>query len=110
MREAYSHELSSAGFWPGGGAVDEPAYYSYAYPEPPGYADALVEPEDAYYDRTLREFILPYESVRNAPSPEEKLMTFLESSYEAAANLGHWDRSALERAPVESYVRVKEGG
>lgn len=110
MREAYSHELSSVGFWPGGGAVDEPAYYSYAYPEPPGYADALVEPEDAYYNRTLREFILPYESVRNAPSPEEKLMTFLESSYEAAANAGHWDRSALERAPVESHARVKEGG
>jgi hypothetical protein len=108
MREAYSHELSSAGFWPGGGEVDEPAYYSYAYPEPPGYADALVEPEDAYYNRTLREFVLPYESVRSAPSPEEKLMTFLESSYEAAANLGRWDRSALERAPDESHVRVKK--
>jgi hypothetical protein len=110
MREAYSHELSSAGFWPGGGAVDEPAYYSYAYPEPPGYADALVEPGDAYYDRALREFVLPYESVRSAPNPEEKLMTFLESSYAAAANLGNWDRSALERAPVEPQVRVKNGG
>ncbi len=107
MREAYSRELSSAGFWPGGGAVDEPAFYSYAYPEPPGYADALVEPEGAYYDRTLREFILPYEAVRNAPSPEETLMIFLQSSYEAAANLGKWDRSALERAPDELHESRK---
>jgi hypothetical protein len=110
MREAYSHELSSAGFWPGGGALPEPAYYSYAYPEPPGYADALVEPEGAYYDRTLREFVLPYEAVRSAPSPEEKLMAFLESTYEAAASLGRWDRPALEMGLAESNVRRKNGG
>jgi hypothetical protein len=110
MREAYSHEVSSAGFWPGGGSIDEPAYYAYAYPEPPGYADALVEPEGAYYDRTIREFILPYEVVRSAPSPEESLMAFLESSYEAAADLGEWDRSALEMAPTESHTRGRNGG
>lgn len=105
MRESYSQELSSAGFWPGGGAVDEAAFYSYAYPEPPGYAEALMEPDGAYYDRTIREFILPYDVVRQASSPEETLMTFLQRSYEAAANLGKWDRSALERAPSESQAR-----
>ncbi len=110
MREAYSHELSSAGFWPGGGTIDEPAYYAYAYPEPTGYADALVKPEGAYYDRALHEFILPYEAVRSAPSPEENLMAFLESSYEAAANLGQWDRPALEMAPIESHARARNGG
>lgn len=101
MREAYSHELSSAGFWPGGGAVNEPAFYAYAYPEPPGFADALVEPEAAYYNREMGEFVLPYDAVRRAPSPEKALMDFLQSSYEAAANLAEWDRAALERAPGE---------
>ena len=101
MREAYSRELSSAGFWPGGGAIDFPAYYSYAYPEPPGFADALVHPGEAYYDRTMGEFILPYEAVRSAPSPEDSLMAFLQSSYEAAAKLGNWDRVALERPNAE---------
>jgi len=115
MREAYSRELSSAGFWPGSGAVEEPAFYSYAYPEPPGFADALVEPEAAYYDRTMGEFILPYESVRLAPSPEGALMAFLQSTYEAAANLGNWDRASLERAAGEprereSREREKQGG
>jgi hypothetical protein len=110
MREAYSRELSSAGFWPGGGAGNEPAFYSYAYPEPPGFADALVKPEAAYYDRSMGEFILPYESVRLAASPEETLMAFLQSSYEAAANLAKWDRAALERAPGETHEREKQGG
>lgn len=110
MREAYSREVSSAGFWPGGGAVNEPAFYSYAYPEPPGFADALVNPEAAYYDRSMGEFILPYESVRVAASPEETLMAFLQSSYEAAANLAKWDRAALERAPGEPHEREKKGG
>ena len=110
MREAYSREVSSAGFWPGGGVVNEPAFYSYAYPEPPGFADALVKPEAAYYDRSMGEFILPYESVRLAESPEETLLTFLQSSYEAAANLAKWDRAALERAPGEPHEREKQGG
>ena len=109
MRESYSQELSSAGFWPGGGAVDEPAFYSYAYPEPPGFAEALVKPEAAYYDRTMGEFVLPYESVRLAPSPEESLMAFLQSTYEAAANLGEWDRAALERVPGEPHEPKKSG-
>jgi hypothetical protein len=109
MREAYSRELSSAGFWPGGGAVDRPAFYSYAYPEPAGFADALVKPEAAYYDRAMGEFILPYESVRLAPSPEEALMDFLQSTYEAAANLAKWDRAALERAPGEPHEPKKSG-
>lgn len=110
MREAYSREVSSAGFWPGGGAVNEPVFYSYAYPEPPGFADALVEPEAAYYDRSMGEFILPYESVRLATSPEQTLMAFLQSTYEAAANLAKWDRAALERAQGEPHEREKQGG
>ena len=101
MREAYSHEVSSAGFWPGGGAVNEPAFYSYAYPEPPGFAEALVKPEAAYYNRDMGEFVLPYEAVRRAPSPDDALMEFLQSSYEAAADLAKWDRAALERGPGE---------
>lgn len=109
MREAYSQEVSSAGFWPGGGAVDEPAFYSYAYPEPPGFAEALVKPEAAYYHREMGEFVLPYESVRLASSPEETLMDFLQSTYEAAANLAKWDRAALERAPGESHEPKKSG-
>ena len=95
-REAYSHEVSSAGFWPGGGGVDFPAFYSYAYPEPDGFADARVAPDAAYYDKSLREFLLPYEAVRRASDPESTLMAFLESTYRAAADLGEWDRSALE--------------
>jgi hypothetical protein len=110
MREAYSSELSSAGFWPGSGAVAEPAFYSYAYPEPPGFADALVSPEAAYYDRTMGEFILPYEAVRLAASPDETLMAFLQSTYEAAANLANWDRAGLERAADQPHDRVKNGG
>ncbi len=113
MREAYSRELSSAGFWPGSGPVEEPAYYSYAYPEPAGFADALVTPEAAYYDSTMREFILPYEAVRLAGSPDKALMEFLQSTYDAAANLGKWDRAALERSPAELKAldeRGKHGG
>jgi hypothetical protein len=103
MKEAYSHEVSSAGFWPGGGALDEPAFYSYVYPEPTGFAEALVKPDAAYYNRDMGEFILPYEAVRAAPSPDDALLGFLQSTYEAAAELGHWDRAALERIPDESY-------
>ena len=96
-REAYSHEVSSCGFWPGGGPIAYPAFYSYAYPAPTGFADAPVRPAGAFYSRDLREFVLPYDEVRNAARPDEALLEFLQSTYEAAANLGRWDRSALER-------------
>jgi hypothetical protein len=95
MLEGYSHELSSAGYWPGGGG--EGFYYSYSYPEPEGYRVAPVMPEGAYYDGALGEFLLPYEAVRTAPDPAEHLLAFLQSTYEAAANCGEWDRQALER-------------
>jgi hypothetical protein len=95
-REAYSHEVSSAGFWAGSGAVPYPAYYSYAYPEPPGFAEARVDPSQAFYSPDLHEFILPYEAVREAADPDELLMMFLESTYAAAADRASWDRGALE--------------
>jgi len=96
-REAYSHECSSAGFWPGGGGViEEPAFYSYAYPAPEGFAQARVKPGAAYFHATLGEFILPYEAVRTASDPEAALMEFLQSTYDAAASLGKWDRANLE--------------
>ena len=95
-REAYSHEVSSAGFWPGGGPIDYPAFYSYAYPAPHGFAEARVEPAAAHYDTSLGEFLLPYDAVRRAHDPEATLMTFLESTYHVAADLGGWDRQALE--------------
>ena len=97
VREAYSHEVSSAGFWPGGGAVDEPAYYSYAYPTPAGFAATPVRPAQAYFSKDLGEFILPYEAVRTAPAPADDLRAFLTSTYEAAAALGGWNRADLER-------------
>jgi hypothetical protein len=100
-REAYSHEVSSAGFWPGGNGVDEPMFYSYAYPSPEGFAGARVGPAAARFDRTLGEFVLPYEAVRRSPDPDAALMTFLESTYAAAADLGAWDRAALECATGE---------
>ena len=96
-REAYSHEVSSCGFWPGGGAVDHPAFYSYAYPEPPAFAQAAVAPVEAFYSTDLREFILPYDAVRLAADPEAALLDFLQTTYAAAADLGRWDRLALER-------------
>ena len=99
VREAYSHECSSAGFWPGGGGVDFPAFYSYAYPEPEGYSDFPILPPEAFYNSDLHEFLLPYEAMRLAPSPDAALLAFLQSTYEAAADLGRWDRPALERAP-----------
>jgi hypothetical protein len=96
-REAYSHEVSSAGFWAGGEQYPHAIFYSYAYPEPPGFANAIVSPGAAHYDTTLREFVLPYEDVRTATSPDAALLEFLQSTYEAAADLAAWDRSALER-------------
>jgi hypothetical protein len=98
MVEAYSHECSSCGFWPGGGAIDEPAFYAYAYPEPSGYAAHPVQPSAAAYHPQLREFILPYEAVRSASEPDAVLLEFLQTTYDAAADLGHWDRAELDRA------------
>jgi hypothetical protein len=98
VREAYSHEVSSAGFWPGSGNVTEAAFYSYCYPAPAGFADAAVLPQDAHFDRQLGEFVLPYAAVRIAPDPDAMLLAFLQSTYEAAATSGRWDREALEIA------------
>jgi hypothetical protein len=98
-REAYSHEVSSAGFWPGGaGAEGGPFFYSYAYPSPEGFGRAMVRPEAARWDAALGEFVLDYEAVRTAPDPDTALLRFLTSTYEAAADLGKWDRAALECA------------
>jgi hypothetical protein len=96
-REAYSHEVSSCGFWPGGGAVPYAAFYSYAYPEPPGFSAAAVKPDAAFYSTDLREFILAYDVVRQSDSPDSALLEFLQSTYEAAANAANWDRRSLER-------------
>lgn len=95
-REAYSHEVSSAGFWPGGGGIDQPAFYSYAYPSPPDFADATMDPEEAFFDRTLGEFVLLYDAVRKADDPEAMLLRFLQTTYDAAADRGQWDRDRLE--------------
>jgi hypothetical protein len=97
MREAYSHEVSSCGFWPGGGTVTAPAFYSYTYPQPAGFAAVAVRPDGAYWDDALGEFLLPYDIVRQASLPDDRLLEFLDSTYEAAADLAQWDRAALER-------------
>jgi hypothetical protein len=98
MRDAYSHEVISHGFWPGAGPLLEPSFYSYAVPEPPGLKEARVRPEAAYYHRELGEFILPYDAVRTAASPDQAILAFVETSYDRAATLAGWDRSALDRA------------
>ncbi len=100
-REAYSHEVSSAGFWPGGSGVEDAAFYSYAYPAPEGFAQAKVRPADAFFHPKLGEFILPYQAVRTAGDPDAVLGEFLWSTYEAAATPGRWDRAALECPPGE---------
>ncbi|WP_066902605.1 DUF5996 family protein [Mycolicibacterium houstonense] len=97
MVEGYSHELSSCGFWPGGG--EEGAFYAYAYPEPEGFADYTVGPDAAFYSADFKQFLLPYEAVRTAPDPDRALLEFLQSSYAAAADLGGWDRASLEDDP-----------
>jgi len=102
--EAYSHEVSSAGFWPGSGAIDYPAFYCYAYPEPPGFRAAKVRPEAAFFSDALSEFILPYDAVRTASDPDKALLDFLQSTYEAAANAAKWDRGALECDPGKPGV------
>jgi len=99
-REAYSHEESSAGFWPGGATAAKPIFYSYAYPEPAGFRTAKVAPAAASFDETLGEFVLPYDQVRRSADPEAELMTFLQTTYDVAAGLLDWDRAALEREPV----------
>ena len=95
-REAYSHEVSSAGFWPGGGPVEYAAFYSYAYPTPEGFSAQPVAPPEAFFDAKAGEFLLPYSVVRNASDPDQVLLSFLDTSYDAAARLAHWDRAALE--------------
>ena len=99
-REAYSHEVSSAGFWPGGVTAADPIFYSYAYPEPDGFRSAAIAPDAARFDEALGEFVLPYDEVRRLAVPETELMAFLQSSYDAAAALANWDRAALEREVV----------
>ena len=98
MEEAYSHEVSSAGFWPGTG-LGEAAFYAYAYPVPPGFDKYPIQPQAAYFHEKLGEFILPYEAVRTAEQPDKTLLSFLQTTYEAAAILAHWDRASLERKP-----------
>ena len=97
-REAYSHEVISAGFWPGGGEIKGPAFYAYAAPEPAGFAEQPVQPAAAFYHPQMREFLLMYDEVRRAPSPRQALLSFLQSTYDAGANVAHWDRKALERS------------
>jgi hypothetical protein len=97
MQEAYSHEVSSAGFWPGGGGTDHAAFYAYAYPAPKDFATRAVQPSGAVYSEELGEFLLPYDAVRTSPDPDAALMAFLQTTYEAAAETAQWDRAALER-------------
>jgi hypothetical protein len=110
-REAYAYEVSSCGFWPGNEQLPYPAFYAYAYPEPPGFKAATACPGEAFYEPALGEFILPYEAVRQAPSPDAVLLDFFQSTYEAAADLGNWDRVALERkgAPASSLALLRSG-
>jgi hypothetical protein len=101
MREAYSHEVSSAGFWPGDTRMREPAFYSYAYPEPPGFKQARVRPAAARYEPAIGEFVLPYRAVRESPTPDADVLAFLQDTYAAAADLAHWDRRAFEREDAQ---------
>jgi hypothetical protein len=113
MREAYSHEVSSAGFWTGGTGAEYPTFYSYAYPPPPAYRQSAVRPREAVFNEALGEFLLPYELVRRAPDPEGTLLTFLQSTYEAAAETARWDRASLEcplgipGVPLDSAARAQ---
>jgi hypothetical protein len=108
MQDAYSHEVSSAGFWPGGPDVDA-SFYSYAYPAPAGFDKVPVRPAAAYFDETLGEFLLPYEAVRIARDPDASLLEFLQSTYEAAANTAGWDRQGLERTPFSAAASKSHG-
>lgn len=106
-KEAYSHEVSSCGFWPGNERVPYPAFYSYAYPKPEGFENAKVRPSGAFFHEGVREFILPYETVRSATNPDALLLEFFQSTYEIAANLGQWDRPLLEESP---YLQKLQSG
>jgi len=97
MQEAYSHEVSSCGFWPGNGGFGQAAFYAYAYPEPERFGATKIAPPAAYYDQTLGQFILPYDAVRRAAAPDSAVLDFLQATYAAAADLGSWDRALLER-------------
>ncbi|HET7306464.1 MAG TPA: DUF5996 family protein [Gammaproteobacteria bacterium] len=101
-REAYSHEVSSAGFWPGGGPTDYAAFYSYAYPAPAGFSEQPVQPAEAFFHAEAGEFVLPYDAVRTAADPDRTLLEFLQSTYEAAANTAGWDRQTLDCARGEA--------
>ncbi|MEX0752126.1 MAG: DUF5996 family protein [Xanthobacteraceae bacterium] len=103
MQEAYSHEVSSAGFWPGNGGFGKPAFYAYAYPEPEGFAQAKVRPQEAHYDSALGEFVLPYDTVAQSATPDDTLLEFLQATYEAAADRGKWDRELLERNIIRGF-------
>ncbi len=105
MLEAYSHEVSSCGYWPGGGG--EGLFYSYAYPEPAGFREATVAPDAASYQADLGEFVLPYASVRSAAHPDQDLLAFFQTTYDAAATNGNWDRAALEREPPQRSTAVR---
>jgi Family of unknown function (DUF5996) len=105
MREAYSHEVSSCGFWPGNGGYGRPAFYVYVYPEPPGYGDTRLRTAEAFYDGGLGQFILPYAAVRQSPDPDALLLSFLQETYAAAADLAGWDRQALERRLVAGAAK-----
>jgi hypothetical protein len=100
-REAYCEEVSSCGFWPGGPGMEQPVFYSYAYPTPPGFAEAPVRPDAAFFSRELGEFLLPYDAVRRSASPDDTLLDFLQSTYDAAATLARWDRARLERTVAQ---------
>ena len=104
VREAYSHEVNSAGFWPGDGRIQYPAFYSYAYPAPEGFRAAPVRPEAAFFNEEIGEFILPYDAVRTAPVPDSALLEFLQSTYDAAADAGNWDRATLDCPPGKAGV------
>lgn len=99
-REAYAQEVSSVGFWPGSASSPTPLYYSYAYPEPPGFAEPKVSPKEAWYLQELHEFALPYDAVRLAPSPDDALLEFAQSTYDAASTLGEWDSEALDESSL----------
>jgi hypothetical protein len=104
-REAYSHEVSSLGFWPGNEMMPEPIFYSYAYPEPKGFPEARVQPAAASYNAQLKEFVLPYDAVRQASAPDQSLLDFARSTYDAASTLGNWDRAAFVEAKPDLHSR-----
>lgn len=107
-REGYSHEVISAGFWPGSGSMTEPAFYAYAAPEPPGFKDARVGPAAAFYSADFKEFIVKYDDVRRATSPREALLQFLQTTYDAGAALGSWNRAELERPATRASGRATQ--